>query len=151
VVRHLEFIAAVKATSMASSDYTPPMYHAMFTKHIKPKLKQVKVEIGRSQSSPLLYMEPPYVLMVGIMLMLVCPLGDVFTSSIDMSDHKKTKEYIANEFKSYIEAVGPNNVTQIYSYNASTILGAMDEVVAAYLHLYKQGCFAYILDLFLED
>jgi hypothetical protein len=48
VARHPAFVAAVKATSMASCDYTPPMYHAMRTKHIKPKVKQVKAEIEKA-------------------------------------------------------------------------------------------------------
>jgi hypothetical protein len=65
--------------------------------------------------------------------------------------HKKTKEYIAGELKTYIEAIGPNKVTQICTDNASAMLGALDELVATYPHLYKQGCAAHILDLLLED
>jgi hypothetical protein len=42
VARHPVFVAAVKATSTAGFDYTPPSYHAMRTKHIEPKVKQVK-------------------------------------------------------------------------------------------------------------
>jgi hypothetical protein len=39
-----------------------------------------------------------------------------------MTNYKKTKEYIAEEFKSYVKAVGLNNVTQMCSINASTML-----------------------------
>ena len=42
-------------------------------------------------------------------------------------------------------------MTQIYSDNANARLGELDELVAMYSHLYKQGCFAHILDLLLED
>jgi hypothetical protein len=42
-------------------------------------------------------------------------------------------------------------VTQIYSDNANAILGALDDLVGTYPHLYKQGCCAHILDLLLED
>jgi hypothetical protein len=45
VARHPAFVAAVKATSTAGFDYTSPSYDAMRTKHIKPKVKQVKAEI----------------------------------------------------------------------------------------------------------
>jgi hypothetical protein len=55
------------------------------------------------------------------------------------------------ELKSYIKAIGLNNVTQICSDKASAILGMVDELVALYLHLYKQGCYAHILNLFIED
>jgi hypothetical protein len=56
-------------------------------------------------------------------VMLVCPAGDVFIGSIDMTGHKKTKEYITEELRIYIEAIGPNNMIQICSENASTMLG----------------------------
>jgi hypothetical protein len=39
VARHPAFVAAVKATSTVGFDYIPPMYHAMQTKHIEPKVK----------------------------------------------------------------------------------------------------------------
>jgi len=42
-------------------------------------------------------------------------------------------------------------VVQICSDNASAMLGAMDKVVEEYPHIYKQGCAAHIIDLFLED
>jgi predicted adenine nucleotide alpha hydrolase (AANH) superfamily ATPase len=48
VARHPAFVAVVKATSTAGFDYTPPSYHAMRTKHIKPKVKQVKAEIEKA-------------------------------------------------------------------------------------------------------
>ena len=49
VARHPTFFAAVKATSMAGFNYTPPLYHAMQMKHIKPKVKQVKAEIKKAK------------------------------------------------------------------------------------------------------
>jgi hypothetical protein len=40
-------------------------------------------------------------------VMLVCSAGDVFIGSIDTTGHKKTKEYIARELRTYIEAMSP--------------------------------------------
>jgi hypothetical protein len=65
--------------------------------------------------------------------------------------HKKTKEYIAGELRTYIEAIGPSNVTQICSDNASAMLGVLEDLVGTYPHLYKKGCCAHILNLLLED
>jgi hypothetical protein len=48
VARHPAFVAVVKAISTAGFDYTPPSYHAMQTKHIEPKVKQVKAEIEKA-------------------------------------------------------------------------------------------------------
>jgi hypothetical protein len=36
VVWHAGYIVAMKAVSMEGFDYTPPMFHAMKTKHIQP-------------------------------------------------------------------------------------------------------------------
>lgn len=84
-------------------------------------------------------------------VMLVCPLGDIFLGSIDTTGNKKDKGYIAGKLKEYIEVVGPQNVVQICSDNASAMLGAMDMVVEDFPHIYKQGCAAHIIDLLLED
>jgi hypothetical protein len=159
VARHPAFIAAVKATSAAGFDYSPPTYHAMRTRHIEPKLKKVKAEIEKAtKQSITLYGATicsdgwDNVIHRPLMnVMLVCPAGDIFIGSVDTTGHKKTKEYIAGELKTYIEAIGLNNVIQICTDNASAMLGALDELVATYPHLYKQGCAAYILNLLLED
>jgi hypothetical protein len=159
VARYHALVATVKATSTAYFDYTPPSYHAMRTKHIEPKVKQVKIEIKKAtKQSIALY--GATICLDGwdniihwplMNIMLVCPAGDIFIGSVDTTSHKKTKEYIARELRTYIEAIGPSNVTQICLDNASPILGALDDLVGTYPHLYKQGCCAYILDLLLED
>jgi hypothetical protein len=158
VARHSAFIAAMKATSVAGFDYTPPMYHAMQNKHIEPKVKQVKAETENATKQS-----------IALYRATMCSNGwnnqssatnechiglssrGVFIDSVDMTSHKKTKECIAEELKSYIEAVGLNNVTQIYSYNTSAMLGTLDELVALSFYLYKQGCCAHILDFLFED
>jgi hypothetical protein len=84
-------------------------------------------------------------------VILVCLVGDIFIGLVDTIGYKKTKEYVADELKSYIEVIGLNNVTQICSDNASAMLGAQDELVALNPHLYKQDCCTHILDFLLED
>jgi hypothetical protein len=69
-------------------------------------------------------------------IMLVCLVRDIFIGLVDTTGHKKTKEYIVGELKTYIKTIGPNNVTQICTDNASAMLGALDELVATYPHLY---------------
>jgi hypothetical protein len=67
VARHPALIAAVKAISMVGFDYTPSKYHAMQTKHIKPKVKQVKAKIKKTMKQSISLSQSPYVLMVGTM------------------------------------------------------------------------------------
>jgi hypothetical protein len=84
-------------------------------------------------------------------VMLSCPAGDIFLGSIDTTGNKKTKAYIATELKKFIDAIGPRFVTQICIDNATNMLGAMDNIVATYPHIFKQGCIVHALDLMLED
>jgi hypothetical protein len=57
----------------------------------------------------------------------------------------------STELKKLIDAVGPRFVTQICTDNATNMLGAIDDIVATYLYIFKQGCAAHALDLMLED
>jgi hypothetical protein len=85
VARHLAFVAAVKATLATGFNYTPPLYHAMRTKHIEPKVKQVKAEIEKAtKQSIALYGATicsdnwDNVIHRPLMnVMLVCPAGDI--------------------------------------------------------------------------
>ena len=159
VVRHPAFIKAVSSTASAGFDYTPPSYHAMRTTHIKARRKEIKAKIDeRTKTSIDLY--GATICSDGwdnvnrrplMNVMLVCPAGDAFLGSVDTSGNKKTGAYIAREMKNYIEEVGPQNVAQICTDNASNMHGAMDDILREYPHMYKQGCCAHILDLLLED
>jgi hypothetical protein len=84
-------------------------------------------------------------------VMLSCLVNDIFLGSIDTTGNKKTKACIAIELKKFIEDVGPRFVTQICTDNATNMLGAMDDIVTTYPHIFKQGCAAHALDLMLED
>jgi hypothetical protein len=88
VARHLLFIAVVKTTSIVGLNYIPPMYHAMQTKHIKPKVKQVKAKIEKATKQSIALYEATIcfdgwdnVIHRPLMnVMLVCPVGDIFIS-----------------------------------------------------------------------
>ena len=83
-------------------------------------------------------------------IMLSCPASDIFLGSVDTSGNKKTKEYIAEELKKFIEQIGPMKVNQICTNNAANMLGAVNKVIETYPHIYKQGCAAHTLDILLE-
>jgi hypothetical protein len=70
-------------------------------------------------------------------VMLSYPVGDIFLGSIVTTGNKKTKAYIATELKKFIEDVGPRFVIQICTKNATNMLGAMDDIVTTYPHIFK--------------
>jgi hypothetical protein len=54
-----------------------------------------------------------------------------------MIGNKKTKTYIATELKKFIKDVGPRMVIQTCIDNTINMLGAMDNIVMTYLHIFK--------------
>lgn len=159
VARHPAFIKAVQATSKAGFDYTPPSYNAMRTTHIEPIKEKVK-ELVEKKTNVDIAKYGATICSDGwdnvtnrplMNVMLVCPMGDVFLGSIDTTGSKKCKTYIADTLKTFIEKVGPLNVVQVCTDNATNMLGAMERINEAYPHIYMQGCCAHIMDLLLED
>lgn len=160
VVRHPAFISAVQETAKAGiGGYQPPSYQAIRTTLLDAKKAAVQRSVeDRTKLSIEKYggticsdgwsdvTSRPL-----INMMLVCPVGEVFLGSVDTTGKKKDIAYVANEMAKYIEEVGPQNIVQICTDNASTMLGAVKKLQIDYPHLYGQGCAAHILDLLLED
>jgi hypothetical protein len=51
----------------------------------------------------------------------------------------------------YIEEVGPQNIVQICTDNASSMKAAADIITNKYPHIYFQGCVVHVMNLLLED
>ena len=84
-------------------------------------------------------------------MMCVSLAGEEFLGAIDTSGHMKDVVYIANVMKRYLIEVGPENVVQVCTYNASVMHKAMSIVQQQWPHLYFQGCMAHTLNLLLQD
>jgi hypothetical protein len=159
VIRHPSFVAAMRATSQARFDYDPPSYHALRMILIEPRRKHVEEEVKKATKQSIEIYGATIcidgwdnVIRRALMnVMLSCPTSDISLGSIDTTGNKKIEAYIATELKKFIDAVGPRFVTQICTDNATNMLGAMDDIVATYPHIFKQGCAAQALDLMLED
>ena len=83
--------------------------------------------------------------------MLVSPAGELFLGAVDTTSNEKTAEYMASIMLKFIEQVGPHNIVQVCTDNASAMLNASRLVVQKYPHIYIQGCAAHAMDLLLED
>jgi hypothetical protein len=51
----------------------------------------------------------------------------------------------------YIEEVGPHNIVQTYTNNASSMKVAADIIKNKYLHIYFPRCAIHAMNLLLED
>ena len=159
VVRHPSFINAVKQTAAMKLTYKPPSYYAMRTSLLKARRAQIEVEVTAKtkdsirkygvtvcsdgwdnvQNRPLLN------------VLMCCPAGDTFLGSIDTTGNKKDAPYIAEEMSAHINRVGPANVVQVCTDNASSMVAAGRILTQRHPHLYFQGCCAHIMDLLLQD
>jgi hypothetical protein len=159
MVRHPSFVNAVKQTVAMKLTYKPPSYYAMQTSLLKTRRAQVEVEVNAKtkdsirkygvtvcsdgwdnvQNRPLLN------------VLMCCLAGDTFLGSIDTTGNKKDATYIAEQMSVHINRVGPTNVVQVCTDNASSMVATGHILTQRHPHLYFQGCGAHILDLLLQD
>ena len=140
---------------MASTgfNYKPPSYNALRTTLITSKKLEVEAKVKRVTSFSIetyrvsLYLDGLDNVVHHLLMnvMLCCLARNIFVDLVDISGNKKTKEYIVGELKRYIEEIGPMQVNQICLDNAANMLGALDNVVKTYPHIYKQRCAAHAL------
>jgi hypothetical protein len=103
-------------------------------------------------------MEQPFVLMVGqccttsiVKCYFLCPSGDVFIGSIDITREYKDAHKICNALAEYIETIGVNNVVQICIDNVSSMRNVPNLLICHFPILYFQVCDVHCLNLLLED
>jgi hypothetical protein len=83
--------------------------------------------------------------------MLVFLATEQFLGVVDTTGYPKRAEYQASIMEKYIEEVGPQNVMQICTDNASSMKVAADIITDKYPHIYFQGCTVHAMNLLLED
>jgi hypothetical protein len=70
--------------------------------------------------------------------LLVSPATKQFLEAVDTTGYPKTAEYQASIMEKYIEEVGPQNVVQICTDNASSMKEAADIITDKYPHIYSR-------------
>lgn len=159
IARNSTFKEAIRRTSDFRAPYAPPSYNDLR----KKLLVQAKKELGAVLEEKV----GDSVRKFGATLafdgwssctnqplfnaMIVSPAGEHFLGSVDTSGHKKTAEYQASIIEKYIEEIGPKNVVQIATDNASVMKAAADIITAKYGHIYFQGCAVHAMNLLLGD
>jgi hypothetical protein len=146
-------------TSEMRTSYLPPSYHNICKRLLNETKHKIKAQIAERtkmfirtygatlaedgwssvNNHPLLNM------------MCVSPAGEEFLGAIDTSGHMKDAIYIADVIKRYLIEVGPENVVQVCTDNASVMRKAVSIVQQQWPHLYFQGCMAHALNLLLQD
>ncbi|KAM0885564.1 hypothetical protein ACQ4PT_030256 [Festuca glaucescens] len=88
----------------------------------------------------------------GVMNLVVHSVhGALFLKSVDCSADKKDGRYIFDLVDQCIEDIGPENVVQVVTDNASVNIAASAMLKAKRPSIYWNGCAAHTIDLMLED
>jgi hypothetical protein len=159
VARSVSFKKTVKITSEKRSSYLPPLYHDICKRLLNETKHKIKAQIAERTK---MFIRTYGVTLVGngwssvnnhplLNMMCVSPAGKEFLEAIDTSGHMKDAVYIANVIKRYLIEVGPENVVQVCTDNASVMRKAVSIVQQQWPHLYFQECMAHVLNLLLQD
>jgi hypothetical protein len=146
-------------TSEMKRSYLPPSYHDTRKRLLSDTKNKIK---GRIAEKTKMFIRTYGVALAGdgwssvnnhplFNVMYVSPAGEEFLRAIDTSGHTKDAVYIADVMKRYLIEVGPENVVQICTDNASVMRKAVRIVQEDWPHLYFQGCMAHVLNLLLQD
>jgi hypothetical protein len=157
--RSTNFKKAVKMTSEMKTSYLPPSYHDIRKKLLNETKHKIKAQIAERTK---MFIRTYGATLVGdgwssvnnhplLNMMCVSPAGDEFLGAIDTSSHIKDVVYIADVIKRYLIEVGPENIVEVCTDNASMMRKAMSIVQQRWPHLYFQGCMAHALNLLLQD
>ena len=157
--RNPAFKAAVMKTASFKRPYVPPSYHDIRTKlleHVKGELAgklddRLNASIRRFGGTLALDGWSSVNSRPLVNAMLVTPAGELFLGAVDTTGKEKTAEYMASIMVKFIKQVGPENVVQVCTDNASVMLNAMRLVQEEYPHIFIQGCATHAMDLLMED
>jgi hypothetical protein len=127
--RSASFKKAAKMISEMRSSYLPPSYHDIRKRLLNETKHKLKAQIGERTK---MFIRTYGATLVGdvwssvnnhplLNMMCVSPVGEEFLGAIDTSGHMKDAVYIADVIKRYLIEVGPKNVVQVCTDNASVI------------------------------
>jgi hypothetical protein len=157
--RSTSFKRAVKMMSEMKRSYLPPSYHDIRKRLLSDTKNKIKC---RNAEKTKMFIRTYGATLAGdgwslvnnhpfFNAMYVSPAGEEFLGAIDTSGHTKDAVYIVDVMKRYLIEVGPENVVQICTDNASVMRKAVRIVQEDWPHLYVQGYIAQALNLQLQD
>jgi hypothetical protein len=149
----------MKMTSEMRTSYLPPSYHDIRKRLLNETKHKIKAQIAKRTK---MFLRTYGATLAGdswssvnnhplLNMMCVSPAGEEFLGAIDTSGHMKDAVYVVDVIKRYLIEVGPENVVQVCTDNASMMRKAVSIVQQQWLYLYFQGCMVYALNLLLQD
>jgi hypothetical protein len=138
------FKKVVKMTSEMRTSYLPPSYHDIRKRLLNETKHKIKAQIVERMK---MFIRTYGATLAGdgwssvnnhplLNMMCVSLAGEEFLGAIDTLRQMKDVVYIADVIKRYLIEVGPENVVQVYTDNASTMRKAVSIIQQQWPHLY---------------
>eukprot|EP00252_Welwitschia_mirabilis_P018883 TRINITY_DN4236_c0_g2_i20.p1 TRINITY_DN4236_c0_g2~~TRINITY_DN4236_c0_g2_i20.p1 ORF type:complete len:272 (+),score=42.48 TRINITY_DN4236_c0_g2_i20:1162-1977(+) len=158
VARSPHFKAMIEAVSAVKGKYEPPSYDKLRGKFLDEKIEQVKILIEQKKKA---WSRVGCTIMTDgwkdarrrefVNFLVSSGQHTVFLRSVDVTHRVRNASFMTSIIKEVIEEVGPSNVIQIITDNASACVKSGRELELDYPHIFWTPCAAHSLDLLLED
>lgn len=86
-----------------------------------------------------------------INILVNCSIGSIFLGSVDASNESTTGTKMYSLFEKTIEDIGPKNIVQVVTDNASENVKAGDLMKAMYPYIYWTPCAVHCINLMLQE
>ena len=152
------FQQMLSAVADAGPTFKPPSYETLRTKELKAEVIDIEKELAPIRAAWARY--GCTIMCDGwsdakrrplINILVSCPLGTTFLTSIDGSAEAHTAEYMYGHLKVAIEEVGSTNVVAVSTDNASNCKAAGALVEREYPQISWVPCASHSIDLLIED
>ncbi|XP_015064737.2 uncharacterized protein LOC107009956 [Solanum pennellii] len=157
-VNHKSFDKFIEAVGQHGPGMKPPTFHEVRVTHLKKEVDKVEkiVEEHKVQWTKFgcSIMMDKWTARNGKMIINILvnsPIGSVFLGSVDASNESTDSTKMYKLFESTIERIGPENVVQIVTDNASENVKAGSMMMGAYPHIYWTPCAAHCINLIFGD
>ncbi|KAH0749021.1 hypothetical protein KY290_028253 [Solanum tuberosum] len=157
-VNHKSFDKFIETVGQHGPGMKPPTFHEVRVTHLKKEVEKVEKIIDEHKVQWTKFgcsiMMDKWTARNGKMIINILvnsPIGSVFLGSVDASNESTDSTKMYKLFESTIERIGPENVVQIVTDNASENVKAGSMMMGAYPHIYWTPCAAHCINLIFGD
>ncbi|XP_049386035.1 uncharacterized protein LOC125850206 [Solanum stenotomum] len=157
-VNHKSFDKFIETVGQHGPGMKPPTFHEVRVTHLKKEVEKVEKIVDEHKVQWTKFgcsmMKDKWTARNGKMIINILvnsPIGSVFLGSVDASNESTDSTKMYKLFESTIERIGPENVVQIVTDNASENVKAGSMMMGAYPHIYWTPCAAHCINLMFGD
>ncbi|XP_015159983.1 uncharacterized protein [Solanum tuberosum] len=157
-VNHKSFDKFIETVGQHGPGMKPPTFHEVRVTHLTKEVGKVEKNVDEHKVQWTKFgcsiMMDKWTARNGKMIINILvnsQIDSVFLGSVDASNESTDSTKMYKLFESTIERIGPENVVQIVTDNASENVKAGSMMMGAYPHIYWTPCAAHCINLMFGD